>query len=354
MAFGLLAIVQMSLIAAISLVSVALPAMQQELGLGEIQLTLISAGYGLAFSGLLILGGRLGDAVGPTFTFVTGMTIFGVASGTAGFAPGFGPLLVARFAQGVGAALAAPAALTLAGALFTDPDQRTRALAAWGGLSATGAVAGMLLSGAIVAWLGWRWVFAPPTTVAALALIAAPRVVPGAYFAPVSRLPPAPRLAPDRGVTPGEGGAEPPRLDIIGSVLITTGLSALTYGLLALASGGSLGTAWAVTGLGVALVVLFVRVESRARHPLVPMAFFKERRRRLALVTIVAASAASAATSFFLSLFLQQVRGLSALQTSAYFIPDAPDRRGRGRRRTVDPAFRSSMGGGAGRGPGRH
>src|SRR5690606_15734559 len=129
-----------------------------ELALDQVQLTLVAAGYGLAFGGLLILGGRLGDTWGPRSALAAGLAVFGLASVTGAAAPGGSFLVSARFAQGVGAALAAPSALTLAGALFADPDDRTRALAVWGGLSATGAVGGMLLSGVIVAWLGWRWV----------------------------------------------------------------------------------------------------------------------------------------------------------------------------------------------------
>lgn len=172
LAFAMFACVQAGLIAAISLLAVALPAIQAEMGFDHVQLTLITAGYGLAFSGLLILGGRLGDLFGMSRTFVSGLTIFGLASLAGGFASSFTFLLAARFAQGVGASLTAPAALALAGRLFDDPGERTRALALWGGLSATGAVTGMLLSGVIVAALGWRWVFAPPAVMSALALAA--------------------------------------------------------------------------------------------------------------------------------------------------------------------------------------
>ena len=354
MAFGLLAIVQMSLIAAISLVSVALPAMQQELGLGEIQLTFISAGYGLAFSGLLILGGRLGDAVGPTFTFVTGMTIFGVASGTAGFAPGFGPLLVARFAQGVGAALAAPAALhRSAGRFFhrsRSEDEGARCLGR--ALRSAPSPACCSPGPSSLGSDGAGFLRRPQRLRRSRRSL--PSLCPELTSHPC--LASRQRLDSRRpaGVTPGEGGAEPPRLDIIGSVLITTGLSALTYGLLALASGGSLGTAWAVTGLGVAARRPLCTSGIPGADPLVPMAFFKERRLlRWRLSRSLRLRRRARATSFFLSLFLQQVRGLSALQTSAYFTPmllivGAGAVAGRWIRRL------GSMGGGAGRGPGRH
>lgn len=295
-AFGMLATVQGSLIAAISLVAVALPAIQRELHLSETQLMLITAGYGLAFAGLLILGGRLSDSYGPRRTFTAGMILFGLASFAGTLATQVGLLVAVRFLQGVGASLAAPAALSLAGALFAEPEHRTQALAVWGGLSATGAVVGMLLSGPIVHWLGWRWVFAPPALVSALALASSPALLPRISPAPASRL------------------------DVPGALLMTTGLWALTYGLPAWVDNGGVATLM-VTALGVVLLAAFVWVEARVPHPLLPLRLLRGAFRRLALLTILLCAAASAATNFFLSLFLQHVQGLSPLQTSAYFLP---------------------------------
>lgn len=128
-AFVLLAAVQMTLIAAISLVAVALPAIQAELAVNTTFLTLVSAGYGLTFSGLLVLGGRLADAWGHRRAFTLGLVVFGLASLAGLWSPGLWVLLVARFVQGAGAALVAPAALALAGQLFPEPHERERALA---------------------------------------------------------------------------------------------------------------------------------------------------------------------------------------------------------------------------------
>ena len=298
-AFGALALVHAGLIAAISLIALGLPAIREEMGLEETQLTLITAGYGLAFSGLLILGGRLGDAWGPRRTFAAGTALFGVASLAGALAPDYPLLLAARFVQGAGASLAAPAALTLAGALF-GPDRRRWALAVWGSLSAAGAVAGLLLSGPIVAWFGWRWAFAPPVLVSLVTLAAF-----GAF--------------PD--LFPRVAAAPPPRLDAPGGFLVTAGLSALTYGVLALTGETAPQAAWAVTALGVSLLALFIAVERRTPYPLLPLSFFQTGQRRLALAVIVLAAAASAATGFFLSLFLQRVRGLTPLEASTYFLP---------------------------------
>ena len=373
--YNMLAAVQVTLIAAISLVSVGLPAVQQEFGLDEAQLTLVTSGYGLAFSGLLVLGGRLGDVYGRGRTFAVGLVLFAFASLCGATAGSASVLIAARFAQGAGAALAAPAALALAERLFTDPAERSRALASWGGLSATGAVSGMLLSGGIVAWLGWRWIFVPPILVSLLALVALAllfperphlvfpgrrlRILPSSAF-PRSA---SPNLASDASqvrssdlsrarthskdahqmdVAPRDDGNEPSPvpgpapLDMPGATLITAGLAVTTYGLLALArNGGSLTEGaippraiplevippGAILVAGLSLLVAFWRVERRAPHPLIPLEFFGEQRRLLALAAILLASAASAATNFFLSLYLQQIRGLSPLATSSYFFP---------------------------------
>lgn len=309
LAFDVLAVVQATLIAAISLVSIGLPAIQRELGLDEAQLTLVAAGYGLAFCGLLILGGRLGDVYGPGRAFTVGLSLFGLASLGGAVATSATLLLTARFAQGIGASLAAPAALTLAGNLYDDPATRSRALAAWGGLSVSGAVAGMLLSGVIVARLGWRWVFAPPILVSLTALAVLVWLYPSAPLRSGT-------AAPGRALSVR---ARPP-LDVIGAALVTTGLSAVSYGLLALSRDGG-PAAWTLLAAGAMLLAAFLRVEANAPHPLIPLSFFRGRQRLLALAAILLASAASAATNFFLSLYLQQARGLTPLATSAYFLP---------------------------------
>src|SRR5437588_3181865 len=133
-AFALLGTVQVTLIAAMTVISVALAAIQQELSLGEGGLALVNNAYPVAFCGLLLFGGRLGDLFGPRAMFALGSAIFAVGSAATGLAPGFVPLLLARFAQGCGAALAAPAALALLRVVFPDPARRTRAVAVWGGL----------------------------------------------------------------------------------------------------------------------------------------------------------------------------------------------------------------------------
>ena len=288
-AFALLGAVQVTLIAAITVVTVALPVIARDLGLGERGLVLVSSGYGISFGGLLPLGGRLADRFGGRRAFAAGTAVFGLASAGAGLAP-WPPLLVAfRLAEGAGAALAAPAAAALLSAVFPDRGRRGRALATWGVLSSAGAIAGTVASGVLLTWVSWRWVLAAPAAVAAAAVIAAPRVLPA-------------------GAAPARGKADWP-----GAVLATAGLAALTYGLA--------GSRW-VLAAGAVLLAAFALAERRSAAPLVPLPFLAGRARPL--TAVLTTSAAMAAAFFLLSLYLQQARGLSALRVSGVFALSAP------------------------------
>ncbi|MEU4834763.1 MFS transporter [Streptosporangium sp. NPDC023615] len=288
-AFALLGAAQVTLIATITVITVALPAVQRDLRGDDADLVLVTSAYGLSFGGLLLLGGRLADLLGPRRVFVTGMAVFGLASAAAGLAPRTDALVIARFAEGAGAALAAPAAMALLGVVFPDPRRRTRATALWGVLSSTGATAGIVLSGVVTTWVPWRWVFLAPVVVSAVAVTVLPGLVPAD---------PPPR-----------GG----RIDWPGAVLVTAGLTALTYG--AERSG------WTVLA-GVALLVLFALTQWRSPAPLTPLPFLRGRALPLTAVTLCAG--AMAGGFFLLSLYLQQVRGLSPLWTSAAFLLSAP------------------------------
>jgi len=317
LAFLLLGAIQVVLIAAITLVVAALPAVQADFGVGRGELALVTSGYGLAFGGLLLLGGRLADWLGRRRVFVWGVVVFGAASVTAAVAPGFALLAAARFAQGCGAALAAPAALALVPAVYPDPAARARALAVWGGLSGGGAAGGMLLSGVLVTWFSWRWAFGIPALIAALVALAGPRLLPRDRG-------PAGRVgSPD---SDASGEAPSPALDggvdVAGGLLAASGLTALGYGLFATEAHGWLTSAVLVPLLAAAVLLsAFVWVESRASAPLLPLSFLASRRRAAALLAILLASAGMASSAFFLALYLQQVRGLSPLHTSAAFLP---------------------------------
>jgi MFS family permease len=298
--FALLGTVQVTLIFTITLIAVPLPGIGMELGLGHSELVVVSAAYGLSFSGLLLFGGRLADRYGGRPVFITGLLVFGVASATAPWASGFGFLATSRFSQGTGAALIAPAAMVLLRAVFPEPSAYGRAMATWGGLSVLGATAGIVLSGLATAFMSWRWMFVVPLLVAGFALLLTPRLLPA-----------------------GQRGT-PMTLDLLGAVLATSGVTLLSYGLV-MTGDRAWSSATVVVSLacGLALLVAFGVVEVRGRDPLLPPAFLADRRRAAALVVIGLSAAATAVVTLFLALYLQQIRGWSPLRTSLAFVPYA-------------------------------
>ncbi|MFI0240307.1 MFS transporter [Streptomyces sp. NPDC016845] len=299
-AFVLLGSVQATLIFTLAAIVVPLPHIGRELGAQRGDLLLLSAAYGLPFAGLLLLGGRLADRYGGRRTLTAGLALFAAASAAAPLASGLGALLTARFAQGAGAALVAPAAMAVLRAVHVSPAAYGRAMATWGGLSVLGATAGNLLSGVITAALSWRWTFAVPLVVALAALALAPRLLPD--------------TAPDRGRT----------LDLPGALLATAGITLASYGLVVTDD-----RPWTSANVlapllgGAALLVAFWSVEQRARDPLLPPRFLLVRRRVLALAAIALSACATALTFVVLSLHLQEARNWSELRVSAAFVPFA-------------------------------
>ncbi|MFD6329627.1 MFS transporter [Streptomyces niveus] len=299
-AFALLGTVQATLIFTLAALVVPLPDIGREFALDRSQLILLSAAYGLTFAGLLLLGGRLADRYGGRRALTAGLLVFAAASATAPLAPGYEALLVGRFAQGVGAALVAPAAMNVLRTVFASPASYGRAMATWGGLSVLGATAGNLGSGVISALLSWRWSFAVPLLVAGAALVLAPRLLPA--------------------TPPGAGRS----LDLPGAVLATGGITLASYGLVVTDAHpwDSPAVLLPLAG-GVALGAAFLLAERRARDPLLPPRFVLERRRATGLAAIALTAAGTSLTFVLLSLHLQQVLGYSELETSAAFVPFA-------------------------------
>ncbi|GAA2801761.1 MFS transporter [Streptomyces showdoensis] len=300
-AFALLGTVQATLIFTLASLAVPLPRIGAELRLDRADLILLSAAYGLAFAGLLLFGGRLADRCGGRRALTAGLLVYGAASALAPLAPGYGTLLAARFAQGLGAALVAPAAMGVLRDLYPAPAAYGRAMATWGGLSVLGATAGNLLSGVISAAASWRWSFAVPVAVTAAALLL------GRHL-----LPPATEQGAARG------------LDLPGALLATTGITLASYGLV-LTDARPWGSAAVLVPLlgGVALLAGFALVERRTADPLLPPAFLRDRRRGLGLAGVALTAAGTAGVFVLLSLGLQEGRGWSALRTSGAFVPFA-------------------------------
>ncbi|MEV8405044.1 MFS transporter [Streptomyces niveus] len=299
-AFALLGTVQATLIFTLAALVVPLPDIGREFALDRSQLILLSAAYGLTFAGLLLLGGRLADRYGGRRALTAGLLVFAAASAAAPLAPGYEALLAGRFAQGVGAALIAPAAMNVLRTVFASPASYGRAMATWGGLSVLGATAGNLGSGVISALLSWRWSFAVPLLVAGAALVLAPRLLPA--------------------TRPGAGRS----LDLPGAVLATGGITLASYGLVVTDAHpwDSPAVLLPLAG-GVALCAAFLLAERRARDPLLPPRFVLERRRATGLAAIALTAAGTSLTFVLLSLHLQQELEYSELETSAAFVPFA-------------------------------
>ncbi len=300
-AFVLLGGVQATLIFTLAAIAVPLPRIGRELHLERADLILLSAAYGLTFAGLLLFGGRVADRYGGRRALTAGLLVFAAASAAAPFSPTFGTLLTARFAQGAGAALVAPAAMAVLRAVYPSAAGYGRAMATWGGLSVLGATAGNLLSGVVSEALSWRWTFAVPLVVAVAALGLAPRLLPR-------------DTAASRGRT----------LDVPGALLATGGLTLTSYALVVTDA-----RPWSSAGVlvplvgGVALLAAFPYAERRARDPLLPPRFLLDRRRAIALATIALSACGTALTFVVLSLHFQQARDWSPLRTSAAFVPFA-------------------------------
>ncbi|MFE4912529.1 MFS transporter [Streptomyces sp. NPDC056652] len=299
--FVLLGSVQATLIFTLAAIAVPLPLIGREFALGRADLILLNAAYGLTFAGLLLFGGRLADRYGGRRALTAGLVLFAAASAAAPSAPGIGALLAARFAQGAGAALIAPAAMAVLRAVLPAPTAYGRAMATWGGLSVLGATTGNLLSGVIAELLSWRWTFAVPLAVAGAALALTPRLLPD--------------TAPNRGRA----------LDLPGALLATAGITLASYGLVVVTGAPLRSSAGVLVPLlgGTALLGAFWYAERRARDPLLPPRFLLDRRRGLALMAIALSACGTAMTFVILSLHLQQARDWPPMRTSAAFVPFA-------------------------------
>ncbi|MGH7318402.1 MAG: MFS transporter [Candidatus Rokuibacteriota bacterium] len=298
-ALTVLALVQFMIIIDITVVNVALPTIQRALNFSAGGLAWIVDGYALTAGGLLLLGGRMGDLLGRRRLFLIGTTLFAVASLTSGLAQNPTMLILSRFGQGAGEALASPAALALVVLLFRDAKERTKALGIWSGLAGLGGTVGVLLSGIIVNFVSWRWIFLINVPVALVAIALVPRLV-------------------------GESKAETTsrRVDIPGAVLVSGGVLALVDGLLAASRHpwGSAQVVWPLAGGILALLALIV-VERRARDPLIPVTFFSNRTRVSANIATAVMASGMFGMFFLLTLYLQQVLRYSPLETGLAYVP---------------------------------
>jgi EmrB/QacA subfamily drug resistance transporter len=298
LALGVLAAAQFMVFLDESIVNVALPSIKADLGYSQAGLAWVVNAYILAFGGLVLLGGRAADLLGRRRVFVAGIALFGASSAIDGLAPSTGVLDAARAAQGVGAAMATPAALALVTQLFSAREERTKALGIWGSLSGLGFAIGILLGGLLTQAASWRLVFLINLPVAAATIVVVPRLVPD------SRLP--------------EGRT----FDARGALTVTTGLFALVYALLNVnAYGWDSPAIHAGLALAAVLFAMFAAIERRSSAPLVPPAFLRRRSNLVPNALQFLLGASLPAAFFLLTLYLQQVLGYSPVWAGLAYLP---------------------------------
>src|SRR3954467_2119155 len=250
---AIVAVAQFMVVLDATVVNVALPSIQRDVGFSEQSLSWVLNAYTLIFGGFLLLGGRAADRLGRRRLFMAGIALFAGASLACGLSQSEATLLIARGAQGLGGAMVSPAALSIILTTFAEGSERNRAVAVWGAIAGAGGAVGLLLGGAIVELLSWRWVFFINVPIGAAVLALAPRIVPES-----------------RAQSAGQRG-----YDVGGAVTITLGTIALVFTLIKAdswgwTSGRTLG------GFAVAAVLLaaFVLVERRHEDPLIPLRIF--------------------------------------------------------------------------------
>ena len=280
-----------------TIVNVALPHIQRSLGFSSSSLSWVLNAYVLTFGGLLLLGARSGDLLGRRRTFMAGIALFSLSSLAGGFATASWMLLAARALQGVGGAMAAPAALALLTTIFPEGAARVRAIGLFTTVSAAGGATGLVAGGVLTEWASWRWVMFVNVPIGLAVL-----VVGGAALVETER--------------------RHGRFDLAGAADSTAGMTAVVLGLVeAGAAGWSAPITVGSLAAGVALIGLFVRIETTAAEPILPMRILADRTRAAANVARGLGYAGMYGIIFFLTQFLQDIQGHSSLVTGLGFLP---------------------------------
>jgi EmrB/QacA subfamily drug resistance transporter len=283
-----------------TIVNIALPSMGRYFDKSQTDMTWALNAYALAFGGLLLLGGRMGDILGRRRMFIVGLSLFTLGSFLGGIAPNFGLLLAGRAIQGVGGAIAAPTALSLITTEFEEGEPRTRAIAVYAAVSGAGAALGLLLGGILTNYLSWRWVLFVNVPIGILLML-------GAYL----YLHQSVRL---RG-----------KFDFVGAALSVAGLVATVYGFIHVAHEGWTNTqTFVVFGAAIVLLSSFIFFEAKiAKEPMMPMRIFEDRNRSGAYVIMFVVGAAMFGMFYFVTFFTQGVREYGPLKTGFAFLPVA-------------------------------
>jgi len=298
LALALLASAQFVIVLDASIVNVALPSIGRDLDFSQDDLSWVVNAYTLFFGGFLLLGGRLADLLGRRRMFMAGMVLFAGASLAGGLAQSDLWLIIARAVQGLGAALVSPAALSIVTTTFREGAERNTALGVWGAVAGSGGAAGVLLGGVLTEYAGWEWVLFVNVPIGIAAAAIAPTLL-------------------------GESRDERHRaFDLAGAVSVTAGLALLVYTLVDANNAGWTSSQTIVLGtVAVALLAAFVVIEMRQRHPLVPFSIFRLRTLRGSNVVGLLIGMSLFSMFFFISLYLQQVLGYSALKAGVAYLP---------------------------------
>jgi EmrB/QacA subfamily drug resistance transporter len=282
-----------------SIVNVALPSIGDALSFSQANLPWVVNAYVLTFGGFLLLGGRTADLLGRRRVFMVGLGIVALASLLAGFAATEGQLIAARAAQGLGAAIISPAALSIVTTTFSDGAERNKALGVWGAVAGSGGAAGVLLGGILTDGLGWEWVLWVNVPVSLIALALSPRLI-----------------------AESRAEAEKRVFDVAGAVTVTAALSILVYALVDATDAGW-GSTQTIGLIALALLLLaaFVAIELRTPKPLVPFSIFRIRTLTGANVVGLLIGASLFSMFFFISLYMQQVLGYSAIKAGLSYLP---------------------------------
>jgi EmrB/QacA subfamily drug resistance transporter len=293
-----IALAQLMVVLDATIVNIALPSAQKDLGFANDQRQWIVTAYALAFGSLLLLGGKIGDIFGRKWAFIGGLIGFALASALGGAADSFGLLVTSRALQGAFGALLAPAALSTLTNTFQNPAERGRAFGVFGAVAGGGGAVGLLLGGVLAEYASWRWCFYVNLIFAAIAAV-------GAYL-----------------LLRNEAQAQRPKLDLVGSATAASGLFLLVFGLSRAETDG-----WGDTGTllflaaGAVLLASFVLIERRVEAPLLPLRIVLDRNRGGAYLAMGLTAIAMFGVFLFLTYYMQLTKGFSPVKSGLAFLP---------------------------------
>ncbi|MET7303701.1 MFS transporter [Embleya sp. NPDC005575] len=296
---AVIALAQVTVVLDATIVNIALPSAQRDLGFSDGNRQWVVTAYALAFGSLLLLGGRIADLFGRRNAFLIGLFGFALASAAGGAAPNFEVLVAARALQGVFGALLAPAALSLLTTTFTDPAERAKAFGVFGAVAGAGGGVGLLLGGLLTQHLDWRWCLYVNLILAGAAIVGGVLLL-GRH----------------------EAAADRPRLDLPGTLAVSAGLFALVYGFSRAESDGwSDPLTYGCLISAVVLLAVFARIQSRVANPLLPLRVVVDRDRGAALLGMLISGAGMFGMFLFLTYYMQQSLHYSPVRTGLAFLP---------------------------------